>query len=77
LLETILDRCLDYRNANETISSVVVSSVVEALAEKLGTLPPKVMELCAEIVLVLLPKVTPVKGTYAHSDPLVDQTTHR
>jgi len=60
LLERILDRCLDYRHADEPASSIIASSIVEILAEKLGTLPPKVMELCAEIVFVLLPKLKSV-----------------
>ena len=68
LLEGILARCLDYRHANETVSSVFSSTIIEMLAEKLGPLSPKVMELCAEIVFVLLPKVTPVKGSDTQTD---------
>ena len=62
LLERILDRCLDYRHTDETVSSVIASSILEILVEKLVTLSPKVVELCAEIVFVLLPKLNPVEG---------------
>lgn len=62
LLEEILARCLDYRYADEKVSSVIASIIVEALSERLEGTPPRGLELCSKIVFVLLSKITPVTG---------------
>lgn len=62
VLERLLAHCLDYRHADERVSSVIASVIVEALVERLRAVAPRELELCAQIVFVLLSKNTPITG---------------
>jgi hypothetical protein len=60
LLERILATCLDYRRADESASSIITSEIIESLHEKLPSINMRELELCAEVVFVLLPKNTSI-----------------